>query len=214
MASSTLQILPVDPGRRPSSQALRAVSAALERGELVLVPTETVYGLAADPRVPGAMDSLYRGKGRPGEKPVAMMGARADQFEGLNPRFSREARRLADAFWPGPLTLVLPAAGGYVGFRVPDHPVAAGVIDAFGAPLAVSSANRSGHPPARTVAEAVHSLGPVFTVALDAGGVTGGVPSTVVRVEGSRVEILREGGIQAEAVYRMAGASRSNGVME
>jgi L-threonylcarbamoyladenylate synthase len=187
----------IDP-LRPDPHLLAAAVAALRQGALVIVPTETVYGLAADARNPAAREKLFEAKGRPPDKPVALLAAGVSELERHVAKLAPAARRLAEKFWPGPLTLVLDSPAGWLGFRVPDHPVMLALLRAWGGVLAVTSANRSGAPPATTAGAALAALAPFVALALDAGPSGGGVPSTVVKVDGERVEILREGAIPAE----------------
>ncbi len=175
---------------------------ALLRGELVVIPTDTVYGVAAHPGAPGALDRLYEAKGRPDEKAVARMIAHADTLH-LGDRDGAEGlRRLAARYWPGPLTLVLEEGTETVGYRVPNHAVALALLRAVNEPLAVSSANRSGEPDARNAGEAIRALGSSVAVVLDAGPSPGQIPSTVVAVKESRVDILREGAIPTPDIIR------------
>ena len=191
----------VDP-QQPDGAALATAVRSLRRGELVIVPTETVYGLAADDRNPAAMERLFEAKGRPQNKPIALLAASVDELDRHGVKLGPVARRLAEKFWPGPLTMVLDAPSGWTGFRIPDHPVMQALLRAWGGVLAVTSANRSGEPPAQTAAAALAALEPFVALALDAGPVTGGVPSTVVKVMGDNVEILRAGAIPAENIER------------
>lgn len=183
---------------------IRRAAEHLRRGGLVIVPTETVYGLAADPRAAGSEASLREVKGREEGKPVALLAKDLEQVEAYGAILGPAARRLAARYWPGPLTLVLPAGmpgeGGtqqYEGFRVPDHPMALALLDEVGGVLRVTSANLSGEPPAVTADEAREALDGQVNVVLDAGPAEGGVPSTVVKTEGELVEVLREGAIPA-----------------
>jgi L-threonylcarbamoyladenylate synthase len=174
----------------------------LEAGRAVVIPTDTVYGLAAMPGIPGAVDELFRIKGRPDDRPIAVLGTSVRALAGIA-LFDESARRLAERFWPGPLTMVLPRATGVsfplgggdtkgVGVRVPASDVALDLLGLAG-PLAVTSANKSGHPPAHTVDDARDSLGGDVDVFID-GGRCDGVPSTVVSlVDGLR--IVRAGSI-------------------
>jgi len=193
----------IDP-QRPDPAALESAAAALRGGGLVLLPTETVYGIAADPRQKQAMQKLYEVKGREARKPVAFFIVRADQAEALGACWSSAAERLADRHWPGPLTLVLPAhdGGAPKGFRMPDYRPALELVRRFG-PLAVTSANRSGEKDALTAQEAQRIFGEQLAVYLDAGPSEGGIPSTVVQVmpDGS-TRVLREGAIASDALYR------------
>lgn len=201
------KVLRVD-ARRPSAVALAEAARALARGALVVMPTETVYGLAGDTRLPGVVEKIYAAKGRPESKPLVLLAADKAAVKRAGAVFSAAADRLARRFWPGPLTLVLPAGNGELGFRVPDHPVARALLRQAGGWLAVTSANRSGCPPATTAREVADGLGRSVTVILDAGPSPGGVPSTVVRVVGRKPEILRAGAVPAEAVRRWAREAR------
>ncbi len=183
---------------------------ALRAGEAIVVPTDTLYGLAALPTVPGAVDRLFALKGRPADMPIAVLVAGIEQVETLA-KLPDVARRLADAFWPGPLTMVLPRRAGVdlplgephatIGVRWPDHPVIAALAEAVG-PLATTSANRTGEPTPPTAAEAAASLVGDVAVVLD-GGACAGTASTVVDLTGADLRVLREGGI-TEAALRAA----------
>jgi L-threonylcarbamoyladenylate synthase len=199
------KLRPVD-ARQPDAAAIAEALAVLRGGGLVIVPTETVYGLAADDRNPVALEKLFEAKGRPQDKPIALLAAGVAELERHGAQLPPAARRLADKFWPGPLTLVLKAPAGWLGFRIPDHPVMLALLRAWGGVLAVTSANRSGEPPATTAAAALAALEPFVALALDAGPAAGGVPSTVVKVDGERVEILRAGALAEEEIKRWSGA--------
>ncbi|MBI2438937.1 MAG: threonylcarbamoyl-AMP synthase [Lentisphaerae bacterium] len=181
------------------------VVAALRQGELVILPTDTVYGVAADPRAPGAERRLFRAKRRLDDKPIPLLAADCRQVEACQARLGGIGRALANRYWPGALTMVLKTGDGWEGFRVPDHPAALAILRAFGRPLRVTSANRSGRPPALTVKAAVTALGSVVALAVDAGPSPGGVPSTVVQIELGKHLILREGAIpRAEIAQTVA----------
>jgi tRNA threonylcarbamoyl adenosine modification protein (Sua5/YciO/YrdC/YwlC family) len=180
--------------------------AALARGAPVVMPTDTVYGVAA-PLTDEGTAALFRVKTRPRTKAIPVLGAGVDDLSGVA-RFSGPARVLARRFWPGPLTLVLPRVGGFavdlggtetstVAVRVPDHPVALELLAGAG-PLAVTSANRSGEPPASTAREARDALGAGPAVYLD-GGRVGGEPSIVVSLAGG-FAIVRPGALSPTAV--------------
>lgn len=168
---------------------------ALRCGKLVVLPTDTVYGVAADPRVPGAVQRLFDVKGRDSGKPVALLAAGVEEVARYGVTLSALARKLAERFWPGPLTLVVRAGEQWEGFRVPDHDVALALLRSVGGVLRVSSANRSGDPPALTARDAVRSLGRDVDVVLDAGQAPGGVASTVVKIDGEKMELIREGSL-------------------
>ena len=194
---------PAPPPEDDVEQAVRALRA----GEAIVVPTDTLYGLAALPTVPGAVDRLFSLKRRPADTPIAVLVAGIEQVEALAD-LSGTARRLADAFWPGPLTMVLPRRAGVdlplgephatIGVRWPDHPVIAALAEAVG-PLATTSANRTGEPTPATAGEAAASLVGDVAVVLD-GGACAGPASTVVDLTGPDLRVLREGAITESAL--------------
>jgi L-threonylcarbamoyladenylate synthase len=198
---------------------------ALRAGELVAFPTETVYGLGADASNPRAVQKLFVVKRRPVDHPVIVHIARTEQLEELAIDVSDTARALADAFWPGPLTLVVKrnaervaseVTGGRatVGLRVPDHPVALALLDAFGGGVAAPSANRFGKVSPTTAAHVRADLGDDVAVVLDGGPCKIGIESTIVDVTGSEPAILRVGGVgraQIEATIDRVCAVRTAG---
>ena len=195
------------PGLVPATpDNVRRAAELLKQGELVVVPTETVYGVAARADAPDAMARLYAAKGRDAAKRIALFAADLAAARAAGAQADEIAERLAAAFWPGPLTLVLPAAAGeWIGFRCPDHSVALAWLRALdGIVPAVTSANRSGAPAAKTAAEAWDALAPHVALALDAGPVAVGAASTVVKVAGGAVDILRPGPIDRAALERAA----------
>lgn len=195
----------------PTDAAIREAARLLRDGHLVIIPTETVYGVAALATSPAAMARLYAAKGRPPAKPVArMLPDSASLAAALGTDVPPAARRLADAFWPGPLTLVLRGADGLsVGYRVPDHPVALAWLRALdGAVPAVTSANRSGEPAATDATTAWAALHPHVALALDGGPSRAALASTVVQIEATTLRILREGPIPADRIACVAGLSR------
>jgi L-threonylcarbamoyladenylate synthase len=187
-----------DPARAEAVALLRA-------GRIVAVPTDTVYGIAADLGLPDAIERLFAAKRRPPEKAVALLLADTAQADVLGV-VGAAARVLAERFWPGGLTLVLPrrpgarlpdvlAAGApTVGVRVPDHPAPRALAAALG-PLPTTSANLSGEPDARDAAEVASTLGDAVALVLDGGPIHGGPGSTVVDCTGGRPMILRAGAI-------------------
>lgn len=183
-------------------EAVRLAAEALAAGLLVVLPTDTVYGLAADPRVSGAEERLRAAKGREPDKPIPILAADADAVIAGGASMNASERRLADAFWPGPLTLVLEQKGRHEGFRVPDLRVTRRVLKACGGLLRVTSANRSGEEPARTAAEAAAALAGRMAMVLDDGPSPGGTPSSVVRFTGGRLDLIREGAISREALQQ------------
>ena len=179
----------------------RAVEALAE-GRLVVLPTDTVYGIAARPDDPKAVAGIFTAKGRPESKPLPVLGSSLEALKSVAV-FDERATGLAWELWPGPLTLVLPRAPGFdhdlggedpnVAVRVPLSGVALELLDRAG-PLAVTSANRSGEPNASTIEDAEEILGESVAVYLDAGPCEG-EPSTILSLVGSEPELLREGPI-------------------
>ena len=195
---------------------MQAAAQALRRGELVILPTETVYGLAADATDPAAVACIFEAKGRPHFNPL--IAHVADLHAALREaELTAQGVRLAEAFWPGPLTLVARACAGAsvcdlaragldsVAVRVPAHPVALAVLAAFGGPVAAPSANRSGRPSPTRFADAVAETGGAAGAMLDGGPCTVGVESTVVSLLGERPAILRAGGIARADIAAVAG---------
>ena len=175
---------------------LRRAGEVLRRGGLVAFPTETVYGIAVAATVPEAVERLYAIKGRPRSKPMTVMVSDVAEVRRRCPRVPPAAERLMERFWPGPLTLVLKDAAGHMtGFRVPNHPLALGLVREAGVALLVPSANRSSHP-APTTAEAVLREFPdELDLVIDGGSAEGGVPSSVVQVTDEGIDVLRVGAI-------------------
>jgi L-threonylcarbamoyladenylate synthase len=188
--------------------------AALRAGELVAFPTETVYGLGADASNADAVHRLFVVKGRPADHPVIVHIARAAQLDELGRAVPDVAHRLADAFWPGALTIVVvrdatrvadAVTGGRatVGLRVPDHPVARQLLDEFGGGVAAPSANRFGRVSPTTAAHVRADLGADVRVVLDGGPSRVGVESTIVDVTGDEPAVLRVGGISRTDLERV-----------
>jgi L-threonylcarbamoyladenylate synthase len=173
--------------------ALEAAEAALRAGGAIVLPTDTVYGIAA---LQEHIDVLYELKDRPEAVPIAVLVADAEQAASLG-RLDGVARRLADRFWPGPLTLVLPAgeSGSTVGVRCPDHPFVRALAARVG-PLPTTSANRHGEPTPPTATEAAAALAGEPGLVVD-GGPCGGVASTVVDIDGV---VLREGALSSSDI--------------
>ena len=196
---------------------------ALAEGGLVALPTETVYGLAASAINAEAVDRLLQAKGRPTGQPLTLALKSADDALDYVPRMTPLARRLARRCWPGPLTLVvddeeseslvrqLPDSvqqavvpAGTTGLRVPAHPMILDVLRMLTGPVVLTSANRSGEPDAVNADEVVRQLGDDVALILDDGPSHYGQPSSVVRVDGGRYEILREGVVTHATLQRLA----------
>ena len=199
MANAKPRILRVN-ACRPEPAVIAAAVKALRAGQLVVVPTDTVYGVAADPAVPGAEERIFAAKSRDRGKPIPLLVSGLKIVTRCGGLLSPRALRLARTYWPGPLTLVLPCGDRTEGFRVPDHPVTLALLKATGGVLRVTSANVSGEPAARDAQAAAAALGESVGLVLDAGPVTLGVESTVVQVAGNDLKILRQGAISEEAI--------------
>ena len=184
----------------PPTAVLQAVRA-LAQGVPIGVPTDTVYGLAADPFRPGATDRIFAAKRRPRDANLPVLVSGIDQALALSTAVPGLALELMRRYWPGPLTIVIPAKPGLgadlgedeltVGVRSPNHPVPLALCAAAG-PLATTSANRHGEPPLVTAEEVARSFGDAVPVVLD-GGTCEGSPSTVVDCTGQELKLLREG---------------------
>jgi L-threonylcarbamoyladenylate synthase len=186
---------------------IEEAGAAVRRGELVVIPTDTVYGVAADAFTPSAVEALLSAKGRDRAMPVPVLVASPEMLDALVDQLPASARALIDEFWPGALTVVvrhtahlawdLGETRGTVAVRMPNHEVARELIAQTG-PLAVSSANRTGNLAPATMLDARLQLGATIAVYLDGGPSGESVPSTIVDVTAERPRVLRAGAIDAE----------------
>jgi tRNA threonylcarbamoyl adenosine modification protein (Sua5/YciO/YrdC/YwlC family) len=200
-----------DPAARTAG--IEAAAAAIAQGDLVLLPTDTVYGVAADPFTPAAVTGLLAAKNRGRAMPVPVLIGEASTLSGLVVRLPAVANELAQKFWPGGLTLVvehapslawdLGDAEGTVAVRLPDDAVARDLLRRTG-PLAVSSANRSGRQAATTAEQAVDQLGAQAAVVLDDGPRTGSAASTIVDCTGPVPRVLRIGAIPVDRLRDVA----------
>lgn len=189
--------------------ALEAATLAVRRGELVVLPTDTVYGIGADAFDEEAVAKLLAAKGRGREMPPPVLVATAPTLHALGTDLAPWVQPLVDAFWPGPLTLVcreqsslhwdLGETRGTVAVRQPDHPVALAILERTG-PMAVSSANSTGMPAATDVEEAEAMLGDSVSVYVDGGKALGSTPSTILDVTGEQPRLLRLGALSVEAI--------------
>lgn len=206
---STLRLAPDAAGMAEAGRLLRA-------GRLVAFPTETVYGLGADATDGRAVAAIYAAKGRPSFNPLIAHVATPEAALALG-RFNADARALARAFWPGPLTLVVPVASGEaiadlaragldtVGLRVPSHPVAMALLAATGRPVAAPSANLSGHVSPTTAAHVLADLDGRIDAVMDGGATAVGVESTIVACLDGPPVLLRPGGVPRDAVEAVIG---------
>jgi L-threonylcarbamoyladenylate synthase len=202
-------VLQIDPAN-PDQAVIARAASLLRQGELVVFPTETVYGLGADAFQPPALAGIFAAKGRPLSDPLIVHIAELSELEGLTSSFSARARGLAEVFWPGPLTLLLPrgsqvpslvtAGMETVAVRMPGHPVASALIKALGSPIAAPSANRFMHVSPTTAAHVLADLGGRVPLILDAGPCVVGVESTILDLSTAVPTILRPGGVSLEAL--------------
>jgi len=200
-------VLPID-AETPDASVIRRAADLLRRGEVVVFPTETVYGLGADTLQPEALEKIFIAKGRPFSDPLIVHIAEYHALEELTGSIPEPAHRLARAFWPGPLTLLLPrgprvprlvtAGMETVAIRMPAHPVAQALIQALGSPIAAPSANRFMHVSPTTAEHALADLGGRVPLILDGGPCQVGVESTILDLSGEVPTILRPGGVSLE----------------
>ncbi|MEZ5926596.1 MAG: L-threonylcarbamoyladenylate synthase [Hyphomicrobiaceae bacterium] len=204
------------PIRKLSDAAIRDAAAMLRFGHLVAFPTETVYGLGADATNGEAVARIFEAKGRPRFNPLIVHVLRLDRAEALV-RFDDVPLKLAKAFWPGPLTLVMPKAPGgriadlvsagleTLALRVPAHAAASALLAAADRPIAAPSANLSGHVSPTTAEHVAADLGDRVAMILDAGPATVGLESSIVGFEDGEPVLLRAGGVPVEALREVAG---------
>lgn len=203
-----------DPATR--ELGLRAAADAVRSGRLVVMPTDTLYGLGCDAFDNQAVANLLATKHRGPDMPVPVLVGSWDTIQGLVHSYTEQARTLVEAFWPGGLSIVVPQAPsltwnlgdtrGTVMLRMPLHPVAIELLRETG-PMAVSSANISGSAPATTAVAAKQQLGNAVNVYLDGGECAVGKPSSIVDLSGPAPKLLREGAISAEEIGRVLGVA-------
>ncbi len=200
-------------------QAIQEAAAILRRGGLVALPTETVYGLGADASNPAAVARIFAAKGRPADHPVIVHLGNVAQLEYWATDIPDVAYKLAQAFWPGPLTLILKrharvsdaVTGGQdtIGLRIPGHPIALALLNAFGGGIAAPSANRFGRISPTTAAHVREELGTAVDCILDGGPCQVGIESTIVDLSADGARVLRPGGISAAALEAVLGHALS-----
>jgi L-threonylcarbamoyladenylate synthase len=201
------------------AEAVAKSAAGVRSGKLVVLPTDTVYGIGADAFSPEAVHALLDAKGRGTDMPPPVLVPSMRTVDGLATEVPDYARALMQEFWPGPLTIVLRAqpslswdlgdTGGTVALRMPDDEVALALLEEVG-PMAVSSANRHGHPASRTVVEAASQLGASVEYYLDGGPVTGGLASTIVDCTREEPALLRLGALSEDDVMSVVERSRTD----
>lgn len=204
------QTLPV------TAEGIARAAAILRQGQLVAMPTETVYGLAGDAHNPDAVARIFAAKGRPAHNPLIVHLASLEGAAALAD-LPDAAMALATRFWPGPLTLVAPLRAGHgladavtaglttVALRLPAHPLARALLEAFGGPVAAPSANPSGRISPTTPAHVLAGLDGRIAAILDGGACAVGLESTIVGFDGPRAVLLREGGVSREALEAVLG---------
>jgi L-threonylcarbamoyladenylate synthase len=199
---------------RPDDPAwLAIVVGTLRGGGLVAFPTDTVYGVGAGAFEGRAIQRIFAAKGRQEDNPIPVLLAGVSEIDRVAKPLTARVRLLAEAYWPGPLTIVVPKGrgvpeaigrAGTVGLRAPDHPVAMSILSAAG-PLAVSSANRSGEPALTRPSDVLASLAGRIDVLVDGGDTPGGIPSTVVDCTQDPPRILREGPVSLDSLLQTWG---------
>jgi L-threonylcarbamoyladenylate synthase len=198
--------------KEKSADTFSAALQALKRGAVVVFSTETFYGLGADALNADAVEGVVSLKGRNPDSPIAVIIADEEMLPQIASEISPVAQKLIRRFWPGPLTLVLPAKPGLpaallnrdgkIGVRVSSHPLAARLSRELGRPLTATSANPSGKEPARTIEQARAYFGDRIEIFLDAGALAGKSGSTVAEVNGDQIKIIREGEISSKELEK------------
>jgi L-threonylcarbamoyladenylate synthase len=197
---------------------LASAVAALKRGDVISFPTETLYGLGADALNGAAVEKIYQLKGRDPANPIPVLVADRAMLNILVAEIPPLAERLIDEFWPGPLTLVLPArkdiprpllnSSGGVGVRISSQPIATELVRGLGRPVTATSANPSGKPPARTVEEAKNYFSAEIAVFVDGGPLVSKTGSSVAAIRGDQIKVIREGEIARSELERVVGKDK------
>jgi L-threonylcarbamoyladenylate synthase len=203
-------VLRVNPAA-PEHDVMARVLEALAAGRVVAYPTDTFYGLGADPRHVAGVDAIFLAKGRPGTEPLPLIASDVERLEDVLGPLPPMARRLAEAFWPGPLTLVVPqgagkfapavtAGGDTIAVRVPGHLVARAVAECVGGLVTSTSANRSGEPPCATAAAVARALGRAVAIVLDGGPTSSEAAAPIVAGTGAHPRLRTPGRIAFDRV--------------
>jgi len=219
VATEDTEVIAIDP-QEPDPEAIQRAAEVVRDGGLVVLPTDTVYGLVCDPGQPAAVDRIYQIKGRPRELPLALLLHDMAQVSAMIPDVPEAAVRAMQQFWPGPLTVVLPdrspataavrAGKDTIGLRLPAHVVPRLVADTAGCPLASTSANRSGRPAPATAEQVLRELPGLARLVLDAGPAPGGRESTVLSFATDPPRVLREGALPGWRLREVLGEIQAN----
>jgi L-threonylcarbamoyladenylate synthase len=195
------EIMPIEPAR-PPSRLIHTAAEVVKKGGVIIYPTETLYGLGADPRIPEAMKRVYAIKGREKAKPIPFLITDQEMLETLVEDIPPLGKKLMDKYWPGPLTLIFrakkglppPLGGeeGTIGLRISSHPVARAIVEAIGAPLTSTSANPAGEGDLTDVRMIAQVFGDQVDLIID-GGQVPGIGSTVVDLSVTPPRVVREG---------------------
>lgn len=210
------QVLPINP-ENPEADIIRQAADVLRKGGLVAFPTETVYGIGANALDAEAAQGIFNAKGRPAKNPLIVHIPHADAVQQVAQVWPEDAARLAERFWPGPMTLVLPkkpcvpatvtGGGQTIAVRVPAHPVAQALLQAVGLPIAAPSANRSSRLSPTEAKHVLRDLEGRIHMLLDGGPTPRGIESTVIDLSVSTPKLLRPGMISVEAIEQVLGKS-------
>ncbi len=195
---------------KPNEESLELACSLLKAGEVVAVPTETVYGLAGDATNSNAIKKIFEAKGRPADNPLIVHIASLEMLDGIVREFNADAKKLAEAFWPGPLTIIMPkgdkvckettAGLDSVGVRMPANEVARKIISLSGVPFSAPSANLSGKPSPTSAKDVLEDMNGKIPLIIDGGESDAGVESTVISVLESTPVILRPGIVTKEDI--------------
>lgn len=200
----TTQVIKLD-SLNPDSSKIKQAADTLKNGGLVIIPTETVYGIAASALNQKTLERLSQIKERPKDKPFSLHIHTPEKIEDFAIDIPVFAYKLVDRFWPGPLTIILKAKqGGTLGMRMPDNEIALSIIEQAGTPIVCPSANLSGKPAPKTFAEALEDLNGLVDLAIDAGSASLGIESSVVDLSQDPFVVLREGAIKKAEIENIA----------
>lgn len=200
-----MYVVKIDP-QRPNKEIIAKASEIIKKGGLVVFPTETVYGIAANLLDKKAIERLYKIKNRPVNKPFTVHISDLKTIEGMGCKVTGQARRLIDKFWPGPLTIILKSKDKRsIGFRMPSNRVALDLIKASRVPIIAPSANLSGRIPPASAADILKDLDGKVDMVLDGGNAEIGVESTVVDLTVKPAKVLREGAIESKQILKYLG---------